>query len=73
MAVDALEQNRKKYIEKIGLEVRENERVMKMNLNFSQPLNCFSYQGMNTVRSKKVRFLDMKPKACNMMVRLKTE
>lgn len=73
MTVDVLEQNRKKYIEKIGLKVRENERVMKMNLNFSQPLNCFSYHGMNTVRSKKVRFLDMNPKAYNMMVRLKTE
>lgn len=61
--VDMLEQNMKKYIKKNGLKVRGNERVMKMNLNFSQPLNCFRYQGMNTVRCKKVRFLDMRPKA----------
>lgn len=46
---------------------------MKMNLKLSQPLNCFSYQSMNTVTSKKVRFLEMKPKACNTMVRVKTE
>ena len=71
--VDPLEQNMKKYIKKFGLKVRGKEKVMKMNLKLSQPLNCFSYQSMNTVRSKKVRFLEMKPKACNTMMRLKTE